>query len=100
PLLFFQIRRLHTRWPRDWSSDVHSPDLGAAQANAQYPTTAALLKQTRSIPIIFAFVSDPLGSGFVKSFREPSGNATGFIVMEPRSEERRVGKGSKAGLRH
>src|SRR5947208_6513205 len=47
------------------------------------PTTAALLKQTRNIPIIFAFVSDPLGSGFVQSFREPSGNATGFIVMEP-----------------
>jgi len=47
------------------------------------PTTAALLKQTRSIPIIFAFVSDPLGSGFVASFREPNGNATGFIVMEP-----------------
>jgi ABC-type uncharacterized transport system substrate-binding protein len=47
------------------------------------PTTAALLKQTRSVPIIFAFVSDPLGSGFVTSFREPSGNATGFIVMEP-----------------
>jgi len=47
------------------------------------PTTAALLKQTRSIPIIFAFVSDPLGSGFVTSFREPGGNATGFIVMEP-----------------
>jgi len=47
------------------------------------PTTAALLKQTRTIPIIFAFVSDPLGSGFVTSFREPNGNATGFIVMEP-----------------
>jgi len=47
------------------------------------PTTAALLKQTRTIPIVFAFVSDPLGSGFVGSFQEPSGNATGFIVMEP-----------------
>jgi putative ABC transport system substrate-binding protein len=47
------------------------------------PTTAALLKRTRTIPIIFAFVSDPLGSGFVASFREPNGNATGFIVMEP-----------------
>jgi len=47
------------------------------------PTTAALLMQTRSIPIIFAFVSDPLGSGFVRSFRAPNGNATGFIVMEP-----------------
>lgn len=47
------------------------------------PTTAALLQQTHTIPIIFAFVSDPLGSGFVASFQEPSGNATGFIVMEP-----------------
>jgi putative tryptophan/tyrosine transport system substrate-binding protein len=47
------------------------------------PTTAALLQQTRSIPIIFAFVSDPLGSGFVASFPRPGGNVTGFIVMEP-----------------
>jgi len=47
------------------------------------PTTAALLRQTRDIPIIFAFVSDPLGSKFVESFSRPGGNATGFIVMEP-----------------
>src|SRR6516164_7494220 len=47
------------------------------------PTTATLLQQTRSIPIIFAFVSDPLGSGFVASFPRPGGNVTGFIVMEP-----------------
>src|SRR5262249_1785616 len=47
------------------------------------PTTATLLQQTRSIPIIFAFVSDPLGSGFVASFSRPGGNVTGFIVMEP-----------------
>ena len=47
------------------------------------PTTATLLQQTRSIPIIFAFVSDPLGSGFVASFPRPGGNSTGFIVMEP-----------------
>jgi ABC-type uncharacterized transport system substrate-binding protein len=47
------------------------------------PTTAALLQETRSIPIIFAFVSDPLGSGFVANFPHPGGNVTGFIVMEP-----------------
>jgi putative tryptophan/tyrosine transport system substrate-binding protein len=47
------------------------------------PTTATLLQQTRSIPIIFVFVSDPLGSGFVASFPRPGGNVTGFIVMEP-----------------
>jgi putative ABC transport system substrate-binding protein len=47
------------------------------------PTTAALLQETRTIPIVFAFVSDPLGSGFVASFPHPGGNVTGFIVMEP-----------------
>jgi putative tryptophan/tyrosine transport system substrate-binding protein len=46
------------------------------------PTTATLLQQTRSIPIIFAFVTDPLGSGFVASFPRPGGNVTGFVVRE------------------
>jgi putative tryptophan/tyrosine transport system substrate-binding protein len=45
--------------------------------------TAALLQQTRTIPVIFAFVSDPIGSGFVASFPHPGGNVTGFMVMEP-----------------
>jgi putative ABC transport system substrate-binding protein len=47
------------------------------------PTTAALLQQTRTIPIVFALVSDPVGSGFVASYRQPGGNATGFDVSEP-----------------
>jgi putative tryptophan/tyrosine transport system substrate-binding protein len=47
------------------------------------PTTAALLQQTRTIPIVFALVSDPVGSGFVKSFPRPGGNVTGFDVSEP-----------------
>ena len=47
------------------------------------PTTAALLQQTSDIPILFAFVSDPLGSRFVESFSRPGANVTGFIVMEP-----------------
>jgi putative ABC transport system substrate-binding protein len=47
------------------------------------PATAALLQQTRRIPIIFALVSDPVGSGFVASFARPSTNATGFTTMEP-----------------
>jgi putative ABC transport system substrate-binding protein len=46
------------------------------------PTTAALLKQTRTIPIVFAIVADPVGSGFVASFPQPAGNATGFVVTE------------------
>jgi putative tryptophan/tyrosine transport system substrate-binding protein len=46
------------------------------------PSTAALLQQTRTIPIIFAIVADPVGSGFVASLPQPGGNVTGFISME------------------
>ena len=45
-------------------------------------TTANILQQTRAIPIIFANVTDPIGSGFVTSLPRPGGNATGFINME------------------
>src|SRR5262249_35529377 len=38
---------------------------------------------TRSIPIVFALVADPIGSGFVASFPRPGGNVTGFVTMEP-----------------
>jgi putative tryptophan/tyrosine transport system substrate-binding protein len=47
------------------------------------PATAALLQQTRTIPIVFALVADPVGSGFVANFPQPGGNVTGFISMEP-----------------
>jgi putative ABC transport system substrate-binding protein len=47
------------------------------------PATAALLQQTRTIPIIFATVADPIGSGFVASLPRPGGNVTGFNVSEP-----------------
>ena len=46
------------------------------------PTTTALLQQTRTIPIVFATVGDPIGSGFVASFPRPGGNVTGFITVE------------------
>jgi putative tryptophan/tyrosine transport system substrate-binding protein len=46
-------------------------------------STAALLQQTHTIPIIFVNVADPIGSGFVASLSRPSGNITGFIATEP-----------------
>jgi putative tryptophan/tyrosine transport system substrate-binding protein len=46
------------------------------------PPTAAVLQQTRTIPIIFVSVNDPVASGFVQSFPRPGGNATGFIILE------------------
>jgi putative tryptophan/tyrosine transport system substrate-binding protein len=55
------------------------PDLILSQNT---PTTAALLQQTHTIPVIFAVVSDPVGSGFVASFPRPGGNVTGFTNIE------------------
>src|SRR5215475_15558006 len=41
-----------------------------------------LLQATRSVPIVFAVVPDPLGSGFIESLSRPGGNATGFLMFE------------------
>ena len=43
---------------------------------------SALLGATRSVPIIFVAVPDPVGAGFVKSLARPGGNTTGFIAFE------------------
>ena len=42
-----------------------------------------MLQQTRTIPVVFATVSDPVGSGFVASFPRPGANVTGFTNIEP-----------------
>jgi putative ABC transport system substrate-binding protein len=76
--------RVDTRWA---TADVASierlaKELVALQPDLilsnNTPTTAALLQQTRTIPIVFAVVSDPVGSGFVASFPRPGGNVTGL----------------------
>jgi putative ABC transport system substrate-binding protein len=46
------------------------------------PATAALQRQTRTIPIVFTFVGDPVGEGFVAGLPRPGGNITGFIPQE------------------
>jgi putative tryptophan/tyrosine transport system substrate-binding protein len=56
------------------------PDLIVTQST---PITATLLQETRAIPIVFALVADPIGSGFVASFAKPGGNVTGFVTIEP-----------------
>jgi putative ABC transport system substrate-binding protein len=46
------------------------------------PVTAALQRETRTIPVIFVVVADPVGQGFVASLSRPSGNITGFVFVE------------------
>jgi putative ABC transport system substrate-binding protein len=46
------------------------------------PATAALQRETRTVPIVFTLVSDPVGSGFVETLARPGGNITGFINIE------------------
>jgi putative tryptophan/tyrosine transport system substrate-binding protein len=46
------------------------------------PATAALQRETRTIPIVFVGVGDPIGDGFVASLSRPGGNTTGFIYTE------------------
>jgi putative tryptophan/tyrosine transport system substrate-binding protein len=80
--------RIDTRWAAEvelmqgFAKELIAlqPDLILANNT---PTTAAVLQQTSTIPIIFAVVADPVGSGFVASFPQPGGNVTGFNVSEP-----------------
>jgi putative ABC transport system substrate-binding protein len=46
------------------------------------PVTAALQRETQTIPIVFVIVSDPVGQGFVTALTRPGGNITGFVFIE------------------
>jgi len=56
-----------------------APDVILATSS---PVTAALLQATRTVPIVFVQVADPVGSGLVESLARPGGNATGFTTFE------------------
>jgi putative ABC transport system substrate-binding protein len=56
-----------------------APDVIFATGGA---SVGPLLQATRTVPIVFAFVPDPVGSGFVESLARPGGNATGFLQFE------------------
>jgi putative tryptophan/tyrosine transport system substrate-binding protein len=59
-------------------ADLH-PDVILATGN---PATAALQRETRTIPIVFVLVADPVGDGFVAGLPRPGGNLTGFVNVE------------------
>jgi putative tryptophan/tyrosine transport system substrate-binding protein len=56
-----------------------TPDVILASGNS---AVAPLLQATRTVPIVFVIVPDPVGAGFVDSLARPGGNATGFLAFE------------------
>jgi putative ABC transport system substrate-binding protein len=58
---------------------AHSPDVIVTTGDSN---TAPLLQATRTVPIVFVLVPDPVGAGFAASLARPGGNATGFMNFE------------------
>jgi ABC-type uncharacterized transport system substrate-binding protein len=80
--------RIDTRWGagdverfRSYAAELVAlvPDVILASGS---PVMASLQQATRTVPIVFALVSDPVGSGYVASLARPGGNATGFASTE------------------
>ena len=73
-----------------------APDVIMANGSAAY---GPLLEATRTVPIVFAIVPDPVGAGFVQSLSRPGGNATGFMMFEYGLEREMAGaaQGDRAG---
>ena len=80
--------RIETRWSRGNAADARkyvaelvalAPDVILATGSA---SVGPLLQATRTLPIVFVTVPDPVGAGFVDSLARPGGNATGFTAFE------------------
>ena len=79
--------RIDTRWPAGNADDARkfAAELVALAPDIIFATgapVAPLLQATRTVPIVFAAVVDPVGAGFVDSLAQPGGNATGFMLFE------------------
>jgi putative ABC transport system substrate-binding protein len=83
-----QNLRIEYRWAGGDTQQIaaHSVELVRLQPDAIFaattPVVRALLRETRTIPIVFVSVSDPVGDRFVEGLARPGGNATGFINIE------------------
>lgn len=80
--------RIDTRWASSDAADIRrhavelvelAPDVILAYGTA---TVRPLLQLTRSVPVVFSVVVDPVGAGFVENLARPGGNATGIMTME------------------
>ncbi len=80
--------RIDIRWGAGDAADIRryaaelvalAPDVILASGAS---SVGPLLQATRTVPIVFAIVADPVGAGFVDSLARPGGNATGFMQFE------------------
>src|SRR3954447_4278491 len=79
--------KIELRWSADEAARTRAyvkelVELRPAVIVATGPAFAIMREATRTIPIVFALVSDPVGQGFVSSLSHPGGNITGFMLLE------------------
>ena len=80
--------RIDTRWAAANADDIrrHAAELVALAPDVILAhgasTVGPLLQATRTVPIVFPVVGDPVGAGFVESLARPGGNVTGFMIFE------------------
>ena len=78
--------RIDTRWATTNAAEIrrHAAELVALAPDVILAhgasTVGPLLQATRTVPIVFPVVGDPVGAGFVDSLARPGGNATGFMA--------------------
>src|SRR5262245_9071734 len=80
--------RIDTRWATTNVAEIrrHAAELAALALDVILAfgasTVGPLLQATRTVPIVFPVMADPVGAGIVESLARPGGNATGFMVAE------------------
>ncbi|MGA9456496.1 MAG: ABC transporter substrate binding protein, partial [Pseudolabrys sp.] len=80
--------RIDTRWATTNAADIrrHAAELAALAPDvilaSGTSTVGPMLQATRTVPVVFPVVVDPVGAGFVDSLARPGGNATGFMNLE------------------
>ena len=78
--------RIDTRWATANVAEIrrHAAELVALDVILAHgaSTVGALLQATRTVPIVFTVVTDPVGAGLVDSLARPGGNVTGFMIFE------------------
>ena len=80
--------RIDTRWATTNAAEIrkHAAELAALAPDVVLApgasTVGPLLQVTRTVPIVFPIIVDPVAGGFVDSLARPGGNATGFMLFE------------------